>query len=105
VGALRGQNARKDVFITTSNYSKGVGLLRGVIESPIGNVCKFTAKEPEAEIEFGVSERGGKPVYFVRDNGIGFDAAYAEKIFDPFQHLHGEDEFEETGWGWPRWRG
>ncbi len=55
MGALSGQNARKDVFITTSNYSKGAGLLRVVIENPIGNAWKFTVKEPEAKIEFGVS--------------------------------------------------
>ena len=75
------------------------GLLRVVMENLIGNAWKFTAREPEAEIEFGVLEQGGKPVYFVRDNGIGFDAAHAERIFDPFQRLHGEEEFEGTGVG------
>jgi light-regulated signal transduction histidine kinase (bacteriophytochrome) len=75
------------------------GLLRVVMENLIGNAWKFTAREPEAEIEFGVLEQDGKPVYFVRDNGIGFDAAHAERIFDPFQRLHGEDEFGGTGVG------
>jgi light-regulated signal transduction histidine kinase (bacteriophytochrome) len=75
------------------------GLLRVVMENLLCNAWKFTSKEPEAEVEFGVLEQGGKPVYFVRDNGSGFEAAHAERIFDPFQRLHGEDEFEGTGVG------
>jgi PAS domain S-box-containing protein len=76
-----------------------VGLLRVVMENLLGNAWKFTSKEPEALIEFGVLEPDGEPVYYVRDNGVGFDEGYVEKIFGPFQRLHGEDQFEGTGVG------
>lgn len=75
------------------------GLLRVVMDNLLGNAWKFTRKEPEALIEFGAIEREGRSVYYVRDNGVGFDAAHAERIFDPFQRLHGDDEFEGTGVG------
>nr|MDQ3842116.1 ATP-binding protein [Actinomycetota bacterium] len=78
-------------------------LLRVALENLIGNAWKFTAKEPEARVEFGVNEelsaRGRVPVYYVRDNGAGFEMAYADKLFGAFQRLHGADEFEGTGIG------
>ena len=78
-------------------------LLRVALENLIGNAWKFTAKESEARIEFGVDEelsrRGRVPVYYVRDNGAGFEMAYADKLFGAFQRLHGSDEFEGTGIG------
>jgi PAS domain S-box-containing protein len=75
------------------------GLLRVVLENLLENAWKFTSREPEALIEFGAVEREEGPAYYVRDNGVGFDQAYAEGIFDPFQRLHGEDEFGGTGVG------
>jgi hypothetical protein len=75
------------------------GMLRGVLENLLENAWKFTSKEPEALIEFGAVEREGRFVYYVRDNGVGFDQAYADKLFAPFQRLHGEGEFEGTGVG------
>ncbi len=78
-------------------------LLRVALVNLIGNAWKFTAKNPEARVEFGLSEglshRGRVPVYYVRDNGAGFDQAYAGKLFGAFQRLHGADEFEGTGIG------
>ena len=78
-------------------------LLRVALGNLIGNAWKFTAKEPEARVEFGVDEelsaRGRVPVYYVRDNGAGFEMAYADKLFGAFQRLHGADEFEGTGIG------
>jgi signal transduction histidine kinase len=78
-------------------------LLRVALVNLIGNAWKFTEKEPEAKIEFGQDEdlswRGHVPVYYVRDNGAGFEMAYADKLFGAFQRLHGEDEFEGTGIG------
>jgi light-regulated signal transduction histidine kinase (bacteriophytochrome) len=69
----------------------------------LGNAFKFTGKEPEARIEFGkdpeLTARGHVPVYYVRDNGAGFDEAYAGKLFGAFQRLHGQDEFDGTGIG------
>ena len=78
-------------------------LLRVALENLIGNAWKFTEKEPEARVEFGVDEelsrKGRVPVYYVRDNGAGFEMAYADKLFGAFQRLHGSDEFEGTGIG------
>ncbi|WP_298267281.1 PAS domain-containing sensor histidine kinase [Geobacter sp.] len=75
------------------------GLLRVVMENLLGNAWKYTGRVAEATIEFGREERAGKVVYFVRDNGAGFDMAYAGKLFSAFQRLHGSDEFEGTGIG------
>lgn len=74
-------------------------LLRLALENLLGNAWKFTSKRPRATIEFGVVERNGKPTYFVRDNGAGFDMAYADNLFGPFQRLHTPDEFPGTGIG------
>jgi PAS domain S-box-containing protein len=74
-------------------------LLRAVLENLLDNAWKFTSKHTHARIEFGVAEKEGKPVYFVRDDGVGFDMAYAGKLFSPFQRLHSSDEFPGTGIG------
>ncbi len=74
-------------------------LLRSVLDNLLGNAWKYTGKAESASIEFGCSPRDGEKVYFVRDNGVGFDMAHAEKLFGPFQRLHTVDEFEGTGIG------
>jgi signal transduction histidine kinase len=76
-----------------------VRLLRIALENLLGNSWKFTGKCPEARIEFGAAEKQGRPAYFVRDNGAGFDMAYAGKLFGAFQRLHGTTEFPGTGIG------
>jgi PAS domain S-box-containing protein len=75
------------------------GLLRVALENLLGNAWKFTSREPEARIEFGVTDRDGLEAYYVRDNGAGFEMAYADKLFAPFQRLHADREFEGTGIG------
>lgn len=65
----------------------------------LGNAWKFTSKQSEARIEFGVTEKEGKSAYFVKDDGIGFDMKYADKLFSPFQRLHRAEEYEGTGIG------
>jgi signal transduction histidine kinase len=75
------------------------GLLRTVIENLIGNAWKFSAPRAESVIEVGVAERDGQRVYFVRDNGVGFDMAHADQLFRPFQRLHGEKDFAGSGIG------
>jgi signal transduction histidine kinase len=74
-------------------------LLRVVLDNLLRNAWKFTEKHPTAKIEFGVSHSNGKPVYFVRDDGAGFDMAYAGKLFGAFQRLHAMTEFQGTGIG------
>ena len=74
-------------------------LLQVVLENLLGNAWKFTGTHPRARIEFGVAEVEGQPAYFVRDNGVGFDMAYADKLFGAFQRLHTVEEFPGTGIG------
>jgi hypothetical protein len=74
-------------------------LLSIALQHLLGNAWKFTSHHAAAHIEFGVIHAGGTPVYFVRDDGAGFDAVYADKLFRPFQRLHGIAEFEGTGIG------
>jgi PAS domain S-box-containing protein len=74
-------------------------LMRIVFENLLGNAWKFTAKTSNAEIEFSQMINKGQKVYYVRDNGAGFDENYAEKLFAPFQRLHNVEEYPGTGVG------
>ena len=74
-------------------------LSRVLLENLLGNAWKYTSKKPVARIEFGRTRRELGPVFFVRDDGDGFDMAYAHKLFGAFQRLHGFEEFEGTGIG------
>jgi two-component system, sensor histidine kinase and response regulator len=74
-------------------------LLRVVLENLLGNAFKYTGKREQALIEFGVTGDGAERVYFVRDNGAGFDMAQADKLFSAFQRLHSEREFKGFGIG------
>ena len=75
------------------------GLVRVLLDNLIGNAWKFSASADPARIEVGSLVENGETVYFVRDNGAGFDMTYANKLFAPFQRLHGREEFEGTGIG------
>jgi PAS domain S-box-containing protein len=75
-------------------------LLRIALENLLDNARKFTSRKKNAKIEFGAMKtRGGEPTYFVRDNGCGFDMSKADRLFKPFQRLHGDEEFSGTGIG------
>lgn len=77
-------------------------LLQAALQNLLGNAWKFTSKHPSAHIEFGVQqhqETEGKQVYFIKDDGAGFDMTYENKLFGAFQRLHGNDEFPGTGIG------
>ena len=65
----------------------------------LGNAWKFTSKHPAAKIEVGSEQRDGRRLLFVRDDGAGFDPAYASRMFTPFQRFHPESEFEGVGIG------
>lgn len=74
-------------------------LLRVVMDNLLGNAWKFSAEEPEAHIEFAAECLNGKLRCVIRDNGAGFDMAYSNKLFVPFQRLHRNEEFKGTGIG------
>ena len=75
------------------------GLLRVVLENLLSNAWKFTSKRESAHIEFGWAPGNGTPAYFVRDDGAGFDPAYADRLFGAFQRLHATAEYAGTGIG------
>ena len=74
-------------------------LVRIVLENLFGNAWKFSVKQSHPKIEFSSIQNGGKTAYYVRDNGAGFEMAYANKLFGAFQRLHSEKEFKGTGIG------
>ena len=76
------------------------GLLRIALENLLSNAWKFTGRQERTRIELGAgTDRAGRTVYYVRDNGAGFDPRYATKLFSPFQRLHPEAQFAGTGIG------
>jgi PAS domain S-box-containing protein len=102
VGLQQGNPDRKLEFV----FGEGITangdprLLQTALENLLNNACKFTGKCVPARIEFGtVTQPGGTVAYFVRDNGVGFDMAYADRLFVAFQRLHSADEFPGTGIG------
>ena len=74
-------------------------LLKSALENLLGNAWKYTRKNDVTRIEFGVTEEKGEKVFFIRDNGAGFDMKHARDLFTPFQRLHTEEEFKGTGVG------
>ena len=74
-------------------------LLKIALENLLGNAWKFTSKREDASIEVGVQNETGEPTYFIRDNGAGFNMAYADKLFGAFQRLHRPSEYPGTGIG------
>jgi ligand-binding sensor domain-containing protein/signal transduction histidine kinase len=99
---LRESQPERDVKVIIQEGIKAIGderLLRIVLENLIGNAWKFTSKNLTASIEFGMQYQEGIAVYFVSDNGAGFDMNYAQKLFGAFQRLHSNDEFSGSGIG------
>lgn len=89
-----------DFVIAPDLQTRGDGrLLQIALENLLDNAWKFTARQPAGRIEFGKARQGSEEVFFVRDNGAGFDMAHADKLFGVFQRLHAVTEFEGTGIG------
>ena len=102
VNTLRSGEPGRDVNVEIQNdlYTKGdAKLLRVVMQNLLGNAWKFTRDRENPNIKFGVMKRGLDRVFYVEDNGVGFDMKYAKKVFGIFQRLHTRDEFEGTGIG------
>jgi signal transduction histidine kinase len=99
---LKSAEPERDVEWTAQpgiNVNADPRLLRVAFENLIGNAWKFTSRLPKARIEFGSAERDGKIVYFIRDNGAGFDMQYVDRLFTAFQRLHGDRDFKGSGIG------
>ena len=99
-------HVRQPARVVTTQVEAGLtvhadeALLRVVMENLLGNAWKFTGLKPEARITIGQQlDAAGQPVFFVRDNGAGFDMAHAEKLFLPFERLHAAPEFPGSGVG------
>jgi PAS domain S-box-containing protein len=102
VERLREADGGRDVEIVVEDGLVVEGdakLLAAVMENLLANAWKFTSQTARARILVGRTSEGGQPVYFVRDNGAGFDMAYASKLFGAFQRLHRTAEFPGTGIG------
>ena len=90
-------NRKVDVAVAEGLVARGDrALLDVVLVNLVGNAWKFTSKTGDARIEVGRTDDGA---FYVRDNGAGFAAAYADRLFAPFQRLHAASEFEGTGVG------
>ncbi|MBT6047398.1 MAG: GHKL domain-containing protein, partial [Candidatus Scalindua sp.] len=89
-----------DVIIPEEVKAEGdESLLLIALDNLLNNAWKFTKNTLHARIEFGVNHHDGKDVYFIRDNGAGFEMEYVKKLFAAFQRLHDKSEFEGTGIG------
>ena len=102
IAELRGTEPGRSLTFTVAPDLRVHGdpeLLRIALGNLLSNAWKFTRPTAAACIELGMTREQGREVYFVRDNGVGFDMQYAERLFVPFQRLHHVDDFEGTGIG------
>lgn len=89
-----------ELHVAVSMHAHGdARLMRVVLDNLLRNAWKYTSKTVAARIEFGCTSNAGEPVYFVRDNGAGFDTKFAGKLFGAFQRLHKAEDFPGTGVG------
>jgi light-regulated signal transduction histidine kinase (bacteriophytochrome) len=99
---LQKQNPERHVeFIIADNVKACCDqtMMQVMLHNLLDNAWKFTSNHETAKIEFGVVERDGKTVFFVKDDGAGFDMKYADKLFSPFKRFHSESEFPGIGIG------
>jgi signal transduction histidine kinase len=101
-GRLRDSQPERDAEFIVADGLKAYGderLLGVMLENLLANAWKFSENTPRTVVEFGVTRLQDLPAFFVRDNGAGFDMAYVDKLFNPFQRLHRDSEFCGTGIG------
>jgi light-regulated signal transduction histidine kinase (bacteriophytochrome) len=96
---LRGAGAAQLELSALPPAQADAALLKQVWTNLVGNALKYSSKSPQPRIEIGGREEGGEALYWVRDNGVGFDMRYAEKLYGVLQRLHRAEEFEGTGVG------
>jgi len=102
VNELLQENLEKDYKINIGilpPIEADPGMVKQVLMNLLSNAIKYSSKKAEPEIEIGSEDEETRTLYYVRDNGVGFDMAYAGKLFGVFQRLHSQDEFEGTGVG------
>jgi light-regulated signal transduction histidine kinase (bacteriophytochrome) len=99
---LKGTEPERQVEFNIMDGVEAVGdanLLYSILQNLLSNAFKFTSRCKIARISFGTKEKDGENVYYINDNGAGFDMKYADKLFRPFQRLHPASEFPGTGIG------
>jgi light-regulated signal transduction histidine kinase (bacteriophytochrome) len=102
VSDLRASDPSRNVEINIAEGLSAHGnesLITIVLTNLLGNAWKFTSKTANARIEFGTLQQDGKSIYYIRDNGAGFDEQHRERMFLPFQRLHSDEEYEGAGIG------
>ena len=99
---IKHSHEERNIELELKSLPKAYGdrtLLQQVISNLISNSIKFTAPRDPAIIEVGAKRGDKEYIYYVKDNGVGFDMKYSSKLFGLFQRLHGQNEFEGTGVG------
>jgi signal transduction histidine kinase len=99
---LQGQQPERDVHLVCEGDLRTTGdehLLRLALTNLMDNAWKFTSRRSAGTITIGTFQRGSETVFFIRDNGAGFDPRFTQKLFEPFQRLHSAGDFDGTGIG------
>lgn len=102
INELSSANPNRKVTVKIQNELKAradARLMSVTLGNLLGNAWKYTEKTAHPLIEFGAFEKDGRRIFFVKDNGVGFDMGQSDKLFEPFQRLHSEKEFKGTGVG------
>ena len=102
ISELTGEYMEREIEfkVNTMPHCKGDGvMIKQVLMNLLSNAIKFTRNREKAEIEIGSMKVNGEEAYYIKDNGVGFDMKYEDKLFGLFQRLHSKKEFEGTGVG------